>query len=130
LTLELIESRYSLLTGDRLELRRVINNLIGNAIKFTDTGGIKIRIYSISSPPPHQSQVVVEVADTGYGIAVEDQEAIFERFRQGRNKRSGSGLGLHLSRRIVEAHGGKISLTSQIGAGSIFQVHLPQDIPQ
>jgi signal transduction histidine kinase len=130
LTLELIESRDSLLTGDRLELRRVINNLIGNAIKFTDTGGIKIRIYSISSPPPHQSQVVVEVADTGYGIAVEDQEAIFERFRQGRNKRSGSGLGLHLSRRIVEAHGGKISLTSQIGAGSIFQVHLPQDIPQ
>jgi two-component system sensor histidine kinase/response regulator len=130
LTLELAESRDSLLIGDRLELRRVINNLIGNAIKFTDTGGIKICIYSTSSPTSNQSQVVVEVADTGYGIAAEDQTAIFERFRQGRNKRSGSGLGLHLSRRIVEAHGGKITLTSQIGAGSIFQVHLPQNIPQ
>ncbi|HEY9800034.1 MAG TPA: HAMP domain-containing sensor histidine kinase, partial [Leptolyngbyaceae cyanobacterium] len=65
---------------------------------------------------------------TGYGIAPEDQVTIFERFRQGRNKRSGSGLGLHLSSRIVEAHEGIISLTSEVGKGSIFTVKLPKNI--
>jgi len=115
-----------IVNGDRLELRRVFNNLIANAIKFTDTGSIEIRIFQTLSPTNHPSQIIIEVQDTGYGIAAEDQGTIFERFRQGRNKRSGSGLGLHLSQCIVEAHGGKIELSSELGKGSTFTVKLPK----
>ncbi|MFN7658532.1 MAG: response regulator [Dolichospermum sp.] len=115
-----------IVNGDRLELRRVFNNLIANAIKFTDTGSIEVRIFQALSPTNHLSQIIIEVQDTGYGIAAEDQGTIFERFRQGRNKRSGSGLGLHLSQCIIEAHGGKIELSSQLGQGSTFTVRLPK----
>jgi two-component system sensor histidine kinase/response regulator len=113
--------------GDPLEFRRVLNNLIGNAIKFTDTGGIEIRIFEQTAHPKNQDWLTIEVADTGYGIAPEDQAGIFERFRQGKNKRSGSGLGLHLSHRIVEAHGGNIQVTSELGRGSVFTVRLPKE---
>ncbi|MEA5550464.1 hybrid sensor histidine kinase/response regulator [Anabaena cylindrica UHCC 0172] len=116
-----------IILGDRLELRRVLNNLIGNAIKFTDTGGVEIRIFETLSTKTEQSGILIKVADTGYGISPEDQATAFERFRQGRNKRSGSGLGLHLSQRIVEAHGGKIELSSELGKGSIFTVRLPKE---
>ncbi|MBD2628269.1 hybrid sensor histidine kinase/response regulator [Trichormus variabilis] len=112
--------------GDRLELRRVLNNLIGNAIKFTDKGSIEIGISENLSATKDKAETIIKVADTGYGIAPEDQATIFERFRQGRNKRSGSGLGLHLSRCIIEAHGGKIELFSELGKGSIFTVRLPK----
>jgi two-component system, sensor histidine kinase and response regulator len=112
--------------GDPLELRRVFNNLIGNAIKFTDTGGIEVSIAEKSANSQHPEWVVIQVTDTGYGIAAEDQPTVFERFRQGRNKRSGSGLGLHLSSRIVQAHGGTITLTSELGRGSAFTVSLPK----
>ncbi len=117
---------FGVVMGDALELRRVINNLIGNAIKFTDTGGITIRISETSSKSGEQDWVTIEVEDTGYGIAPEDQATIFERFRQGRNKRSGSGLGLHLSHRIVEAHDGTIKVRSEPNKGSIFTVQLPK----
>ncbi|WP_414565959.1 MULTISPECIES: response regulator [unclassified Anabaena] len=116
--------------GDPLELRRVFNNLIGNSIKFTDTGGIEIQISEKLADSQSQGWVTIDVKDTGYGIAPEDQSTVFERFRQGRNKRSGSGLGLHLSSRIVEAHGGKITLTSEVGKGSIFTVTIPKDSSQ
>lgn len=119
-------NNQGIVNGDRLELRRVFNNLIANAIKFTDTGSIEVRIFQTLSPTNHLSQIIIEVQDTGYGIAAEDQGTIFERFRQGRNKRSGSGLGLHLSQCIVEAHGGKIELSSQLGKGSTFTVRLPK----
>lgn len=112
--------------GDRLELRRVVSNLIGNAIKFTDTGSVKIRIFETSALPTNKNCVIIEVQDTGYGIALEDQAKVFERFRQGKNKRSGSGLGLHLSSRIVETHQGKIELSSELGKGSVFTVLLPK----
>ncbi|MBE9211673.1 hybrid sensor histidine kinase/response regulator [Plectonema cf. radiosum LEGE 06105] len=111
--------------GDCLELRRVVSNLIGNAIKFTDEGGVKIRLSELISDTG-QSWVKLEVEDTGYGIAQEDQKTIFERFRQGRNKRSGSGLGLHLSNRIIETHRGKIQVLSELGKGSLFTVLLPK----
>ncbi|WGV27597.1 sensor histidine kinase [Halotia branconii] len=112
--------------GDALEIRRVFNNLIGNAIKFTDTGGIEIRIFEKSSNSPSPDWVIIEVEDTGYGIAPEDQPNVFQRFRQGRNKRSGSGLGLHLSSRIVEGHNGAIAVASELGQGTIFTVQLPK----
>ncbi|MBU7582583.1 MAG: hybrid sensor histidine kinase/response regulator [Nostoc sp. TH1S01] len=114
--------------GDALELRRVFNNLLGNAIKFTDIGGITIRISEETGNRQGKPWVIIAIEDTGYGIAPEDQATIFERFRQGRNKRSGSGLGLHLSYRIAEAHGGNITVTSELGQGSVFTVRLPKSI--
>jgi signal transduction histidine kinase len=126
--LDPLSKNPGVIMGDRLELRRVINNLIANAIKFTDTGGITIRIYETSSHPGNPDSVTIEIEDTGYGIAPEDQATIFERFRQGKHKRSGSGLGLHLSHRIIEAHAGTIQVTSELGKGSLFTMQLPKNI--
>lgn len=125
-SLDKTSENAGIVIGDRLELRRVISNLIGNAIKFTDTGSIEARISETDAPIDGKNWLIVEIQDTGYGIALEDQETIFERFRQGRNKRAGSGLGLHLSRRIVEAHQGKIEVSSEQSKGSVFTVHLPK----
>ncbi len=124
--LDLQKENAGVVMGDPLELRRVFNNLIGNAIKFTDTGGIEVCLWEKSANSQGQDSVIIELTDTGYGIAPEDQATVFERFRQGRNKRSGSGLGLHLSSRIIEAHGGTITLTSELGRGSVFTVTLPK----
>jgi two-component system, sensor histidine kinase and response regulator len=124
--LDSLSKNAGVVMGDQLEMRRVLNNLIANAIKFTDTGGIIIRISETSDANNKQDLVKIEVEDTGYGIAPEDQATVFERFRQGRNKRSGSGLGLHLSRRIVEAHDGTIEFTSELGKGSLFTVQIPK----
>jgi two-component system, sensor histidine kinase and response regulator len=123
--LEKVSKNAAVIKGDRLELRRLFSNLIGNAIKFTDTGGIETRIFE-SGQNNKKNLVTVEIEDTGYGIAAEDQPRIFERFRQGRNKRAGSGLGLHLSRLIVEAHGGTIEVFSELNKGSVFTVRLPK----
>jgi signal transduction histidine kinase len=121
--LDNLGNKAGVVMGDALELRRVLHNLVGNAIKFTDTGSISINISETN-----HNWVNIEVEDTGYGIAIEDQATIFERFRQGRNKRSGSGLGLHLSSRIIEAHEGKISLKSEPGRGSTFSIQLPKNL--
>jgi len=119
--------------GDRLELRRLFTNLIGNAIKFTDSGSVTLRLsrvvadaeaFTLNGTSPHQ--VLVEVQDTGPGIPPGDQSILFERYRQGNHKRAGSGLGLYLSRRIVEAHGGAIAVRSTLGEGSVFSVWLPE----
>lgn len=120
------EALNSKVVGDRLELHRVFTNLIGNAIKFTDKGSVEVRLSnSPDISKPDASWVVVEVQDTGQGISPEDQKVLFERFRQGSHKRSGSGLGLHLSRKIVETHQGSIELKSELGQGSLFIVRLP-----
>lgn len=122
--------------GDRLELHRLFTNLIGNAIKFTDSGSVTIRLTSqsqldkssqsqLSGKPNSVEYISIEIADTGPGISSEEQATIFERFRQGSHKSSGSGLGLYLARRIVEAHQGIILLNSELGKGSVFIVLLP-----
>lgn len=119
--------------GDRMELRRLVTNLLGNAIKFTDTGSVNLRLSSAKAPktaePEQQSipWVKLEVQDTGPGIPAENLTAIFERFRQGSHNRQGSGLGLHLSRRIVEVHKGTIHVESNPGEGSTFVVYLPTE---
>ncbi|MGG6298189.1 ATP-binding protein [Leptolyngbya sp. AN02str] len=110
--------------GDMLELRRVLTNLVGNAIKFTDKGSITVRL-SGSEPPHTPDRVKIEVIDTGAGIPPEDQAMLFERFRQGNHKRAGSGLGLYLSRCIIEAHRGTIGVKSEVGRGSNFMIRLP-----
>jgi len=105
--------------GDHLELRRVITNLVGNAIKFTDFGCVKIFVR------PDVNSVSISVEDTGPGIRASEQVALFERFRTGNHARAGCGLRLHLSRRIVEAHSGSIDVASTVGQGSTFTVRLP-----
>lgn len=110
--------------GDKLELRRVVSNLIGNAIKFTDEGKIDVRLSEFNDK--NQSWIKLEVEDTGYGISEEDKKTIFERFRSGKNKRSGSGLGLHLSKWITQTHNGKLEFSSELGKGSLFTVILPK----
>ncbi|MEH1841372.1 MAG: hybrid sensor histidine kinase/response regulator [Nostoc sp.] len=109
----------STVMGDRVELRRVLTNIIGNAIKFTDKGSVDIHCYSTPVA------VTIDIQDTGPGISKQDQAILFERFRQGKHQRSGSGLGLYLSRCIIEAHQGTIDVTSEPGQGSIFTIRLP-----
>jgi two-component system, sensor histidine kinase and response regulator len=112
--------------GDFIELRRVLVNLVGNAIKFTDSG--LISVYLVQADPK-SGFITLNVEDTGSGISTEEQVMLFERFRQGNHKRAGSGLGLYLSRCIVEAHGGSISAQSTLGQGSCFNIHLPLYLP-
>jgi two-component system, sensor histidine kinase and response regulator len=108
--------------GDRLELKRLITNLVGNSLKFTDIGTISIELTPSTLDLP---TITIAITDTGTGIAQGDLAGIFERFRRGNHKRSNSGLGLYLCKQIAEAHGGKISVRSQVGEGSTFLVEFP-----
>ena len=114
--------------GDRLELRRVLTNIIGNALKFTDAGFVEVRISSQANAENNaESSVTIEIEDTGTGILLEDQQTIFEQFRQGTHKRSGSGLGLYLCRQIIQAHRGTIQVDSEVGKGTVFTICLPTE---
>jgi signal transduction histidine kinase len=109
--------------GDDRRLAQVLLNLVGNAIKFTDAGEVTIQ----ASMADGTFQVAVR--DTGPGIAVADQVKIFEEFQQADSsptrKKGGTGLGLAISRRIVEMHGGRISVESSLGQGSTFTFTVP-----
>ena len=119
-----VDERLSEFTGDERKIKQILLNLLSNAVKFTPEGG-QIRVEASVG----DRAVIVAVIDTGIGIALEDQEAIFEEFRQvGTNyaqKREGTGLGLTLTRKFVELHGGKIWVESEIGKGSRFTFTLP-----
>lgn len=106
-----------LINADRGEIRRVITNLCGNAINYTNIGG-KIEI----EVKEQGCDIIFSVADNGNGIPQEDIPHLFKRFSQGTSKKrsTGTGLGLYLSRQIVEAHGGKIWLESRLNKGSEF----------
>ena len=109
--------------GDERRLTQVLLNLVGNAIKFTDAGAIGITVGVTNGA------FDVAVSDTGPGIAKENQERIFEEFQQvdssSTRGKGGTGLGLSISRRIVEMHGGAITLDSEPGKGSTFHVVIP-----
>ncbi|MBD2439563.1 two-component system sensor histidine kinase NblS [Nostoc sp. FACHB-110] len=118
--LPLVKSNYDLLL-------QVLANLVGNALKFTKAGGkVAIRAYQLTpkSNSQHKSpQVRIEVADTGIGIASEDQQAIFDRFFRVENRvhtLEGTGLGLSIVRNIIERHGTKVHLVSEVGIGTTF----------
>ena len=112
------------LVGDEARLRQVLINLLGNAIKFTEQGGVTVRL---GARRDRQARLLIEVEDSGPGIAPEDQERIFEPFvqlgEQGINR--GTGLGLTITRQFVQLMGGSLGLESTLGKGSIFRVELP-----
>jgi signal transduction histidine kinase len=119
-----VDERLGEFIGDERKIRQILLNLLSNAVKFTPEGG-QIGITAM----PADGAVEISVSDTGIGIAPEDQEAIFEEFRQvgshSAGKREGTGLGLALARKFVELHGGKIRVNSQVGKGSTFTFTLP-----
>jgi two-component system, sensor histidine kinase and response regulator len=110
--------------GDRIELRRMVTNLVGNSIKFTDVGYVEVNL-EISRDSHDQELVILTVKDTGFGMSQADQSNLFQRFRKGNHQQSGSGLGLHLVQRIVDVHQGTVSVCSEVGKGSLFTVQLP-----
>ena len=113
------------IVADERKIKQVMLNLLSNAVKFTPEGG-RVDVRTV----PTDGGVEVSVADTGIGIAPENQELIFEEFRQVggdyAHKREGTGLGLTLARRFVELHGGRIWVKSQPGQGSTFTFSIPE----
>jgi signal transduction histidine kinase len=109
-------------SGDERRMTQVLLNLVGNAIKFTDSGEIRINAAA-------NGELVVSVSDTGPGIPPGDRENIFEEFRQAEGslaqRKGGTGLGLAIAKKIVELHGGKIWVESEVGKGSTFTFSLP-----
>jgi len=109
--------------GDARRLTQVLLNLVGNAIKFTDQGGVEIRAGQAAD------RFEFSVVDSGPGIAPADQARIFDEFQQldstSTRRKGGTGLGLSISRHIVELHGGRIAVESEVGRGSTFRISLP-----
>lgn len=117
------ERRSALVRGDRRQLGRVVTNLVGNALKYTPIGGcIEVEVAGTAA------DVVLRVRDTGYGVGPEDLERLFTKYARFHRDRGipGTGLGLYLSKAIVEAHGGSVSASSEPGRGSVFTVQLPR----
>jgi len=123
-----VDERLGMIHGDERKVRQVLLNLLSNALKFTPEGG-RIDVQAAL----RDGVAEVSVTDTGVGISPEDQEAIFEEFRQvgtAAKKVEGTGLGLAISRKFVELHGGTIWVTSQLGEGSTFIFTLPLTVQQ
>ncbi|WP_379159570.1 sensor histidine kinase [Paenibacillus sp. sgz5001063] len=122
--LTLKEEEEHFVSGDYERLVQVFVNLLNNALKFTKEGQVDISL--VEKP----SEVIVMVADTGPGIAADELPNIFERFYRGEKSRSrrtgGAGIGLAIVKAIVEAHGGYVTVSSTLGSGSEFYVHLPK----
>ena len=119
----LIASDLPAVEADPDRLQQILHNLVGNAVKFTDEGGIRV------SAKVERSRVVVKVSDTGVGIPADRQDTIFQAFEQAdgsvRRERGGTGLGLAITRRLVRLHGGEIWVSSEVGKGTEFSFTLP-----
>jgi len=118
-----MDERLGEIRGDERKVKQVLLNLLSNALKFTPAGGrVEVRAGMA------EGMAEISVTDTGVGIAPEDQEKVFEEFRQvgtAAKKVEGTGLGLTLCRKFVELHGGRIWVKSQVGVGSTFTFTIP-----
>jgi two-component system phosphate regulon sensor histidine kinase PhoR len=123
--LTLVNTRAVSVHGDSIRLAQVVDNLVSNAIKFSPRGG-QVTVATGDG----DAHAYVEVRDSGMGIALEDREQIFERFFRTREATAhavkGVGLGLAIAKSIVDAHGGTISVQSDVGVGTSFRVELPR----
>jgi PAS domain S-box-containing protein len=123
---------------DEVKLRQVLINLIGNAVKFVASGKVTLRARSKETPIPHSPfpiphSLEFEVEDTGPGIAPEELKNLFQAFVQtatGRQTQEGTGLGLVISRKFVQLMGGDITVTSQVGRGTIFKFNIPANLAE
>lgn len=114
--------------GDRVRIRQVLLNLLRNAIKFTDSGSVRLELAGAPAAPGGTAQALISVTDTGPGVPAEQQQCIFEAFNQGEEstarRHSGTGLGLAIARELVELMDGEIGLDSREGVGSRFWFRL------
>jgi signal transduction histidine kinase len=121
------------IVADALELRRVVVNLLDNAIKFTEQGSVKVtlRVGQLEEDPDTSKTfkgldwVEIQISDTGPGIPDADHHHLFDRFAQGQHRQGGSGLGLHLSHQIIALHGGRLTFSPIPTGGSQFTIRLP-----
>ena len=124
-----VDPDVPLLRQDVVKLQQILSNLLSNAIKFTPEGG---RV--VLKAESEMQQLVLTVTDTGVGIVPEDQELVFEKFRQSGNpltrEHAGTGLGLSIVRELSKLLGGEVSLQSELGRGSTFIVRLPLQLSQ
>ena len=123
-----MDKRLGSVEADERKFKQIVLNLLSNAVKFTPDGG-RVSV----AAKKDTTRVEIAVKDTGIGIAPEDHAAVFEEFKQvGRDytkKAEGTGLGLALTKRFVELHGGDIRLESALGTGSTFTISLPLTPP-
>jgi len=117
-----------LIRADRVRLRQILTNLVGNAVKFTETGQVTLRAH-LAKDEPGAVPLVIEVEDTGIGIDADSLDRVFEPFAQGNasiaRRYGGTGLGLPIARRLCQAMGGRLTVSSTQGKGARFEVHLP-----
>lgn len=132
LRFEIDSQAPQILRGDAPRLQQVLNNLVGNALKFTTAGSVGLKVTLLPSESQNQSRMLFSVTDTGIGIPAERIEGLFEPFIQAdgsyRRGFQGAGLGLSIVRRLVELMGGKICVSSEENKGSCFDVYLPFEI--
>jgi signal transduction histidine kinase len=119
--------------GDEIRLRQILFNLVGNAVKFTEIGGVEVSVKSLNQVHQRQIRVLFSVMDTGPGIEDEIIDEVFEPFAQAENvyvrKHQGAGLGLTIVRRLVDLMGGEITLENEFGSGCTFVFSLPFEVP-
>ncbi|RZL02813.1 MAG: response regulator [Rubrivivax sp.] len=125
LQVELDLDREEMVHGDPVRIRQVLHNLLGNAIKFTARGFVRVH----AKRDPRDGQVHIHVQDSGIGIPSQEQSRVFEAFHQAegtyQRRAGGTGLGLAISRELCRAMGGELSCHSEVGLGSTFSFHLP-----
>jgi signal transduction histidine kinase len=130
----MVDESMPRLKGETTRLNQVLVNLIGNAVKYTDKGEISVNVTRLTeSCPQDKCRVRIAVKDTGFGIAPERQAEIFDAFTrfhefEGGKRRGGVGLGMYITKAIVDLMKGTIKVVSQVGVGSEFIVTLDLDI--
>ncbi|MEI7668587.1 MAG: ATP-binding protein [Pseudomonadota bacterium] len=122
--------KIGIMIADETRIKQIIFNLLSNSIKYSNSGGkISLKVSAIKNPETEEEEILFVVEDNGIGIAVEEQEEIFDKFRKGRNSRvykSGAGLGLSMVRSFVILHGGRVELSSTPDEGTKISCYLPR----
>ncbi len=130
-TLELSDNLVRYVYTDAGKLRQILINLLGNAVKYTDEGGISFRAQSVLLPGQAECRLHIEIEDSGRGMSPDELKTIFEAFVQVSSSKGiaeGTGLGLAITRRYVQLLGGEISVHSQVGKGSLFKCEIPAEL--
>ena len=129
---EVAEDVPSVLYGDEIRIRQVMLNIINNAVKYTQQGTVSVEIRSEKLAASDMTALVICVSDTGIGIREEDKDKLFQSFQRlderKNHKIEGTGLGLHITEKLVEMMGGRISVESEYGRGSVFTLYIPQKV--